>query len=152
MNCSAAKKGISALIDRSINSRLRQDLLRHLEECPDCRNYQEELTSLFSGLRAPAEIKPSPYFFLKVKRKIAENEKETLPLLSRLHWVATAAAAMVMAIALLTGNFFGTNLWTAFSQQASSDQEIVSSSLGLGAFADSSDESFTAAYADTVRG
>jgi anti-sigma factor RsiW len=142
---------ISTYIDGSLPHDRQETLQRHLAGCTGCAAYLKELSALRSAIRSPNTITPSPYFYAKVRRRMTNPERTAVPLLVRLQWAAAFAAGTVLVLALLTGNFFGKNLISAFSPTAS-DAEIASSNLGLNVFDDGPEESVTAVYNDTMRG
>jgi predicted anti-sigma-YlaC factor YlaD len=137
-------------LDGALDQDLHRKLVLHLGQCPRCRAYQEELSSLLAVIPPSEKIAPSPYFFLKVKRRIETHEREKTPFLMGLKWAATVAAGMILAVALWTGNFLGSNLLSTVSQSLSVETEVVSA-LGLSIFDDSPEGSLMATY-NEIRG
>jgi hypothetical protein len=74
--------------------------LRHLSRCPACRRLVAELSSVGDDLLLLApEHQPPPGFESRVLAKLAEppQRRRLQPLTRRARWVATAAAAVLVA-------------------------------------------------------
>jgi predicted anti-sigma-YlaC factor YlaD len=151
MNCSAAKRKISAYIDNAPDNDPQGEVALHLNACKNCRRYQEELSTLRQMMMPPDAIKPSPYFILKIKHKIELFEREKTPtsIGTGMRWLPAIATGFVAGIALFAGSFFGNTLWTHITQQSGPDTQIVSAAE-LNVFDDSPDGSITAVYNNEV--
>jgi anti-sigma factor RsiW len=146
MNCFDAHRALSAHFDEELSDARSEELRRHLADCPACRRYREELGALLAAIQTPAGREPSPYFLQKIRRRI-DAGRAPAPLFGRLRWVSATAASVLLAVTLLTGNFFGRSLWSALATEISPDYEVASS-RGLAAFADDPEGSVSALYTE----
>lgn len=105
MSCKDWKIKISAHLDGVLPETDRERLFQHLETCPECRNFYEEMSVLSNLIAAGANGKePSPFLWYKIERGIAEaGENSRRPSgweLIRLPRAAYAAASIVVMITL----------------------------------------------------
>ncbi len=75
MRCSKAQLNISAALDGELDQASRAGLVRHLEDCPGCLRYQEDLEQCRVLLRE-SEAAPSAQFEWKVQLGIAKALRE----------------------------------------------------------------------------
>jgi len=80
MNCHKAKESISLFLDERLGPEQQARLNEHLEQCPDCAGYLEDLRQGLAMLREEGLEQPSENFEWNLKRKIqravAEQEVE----------------------------------------------------------------------------
>jgi hypothetical protein len=108
--CPNNRERIALLAMDAVEDRCRDELLAHLDSCPGCRCYLEEISGVAGKLRAAeteTEAQPSPLFHRNVVAALAAAERRS-PLLTlgaqvrslwswRLILPAAAAAALVIA-------------------------------------------------------
>jgi len=75
MRCSKAQVNISAVMDGELDQAARAELGQHLETCPDCVLYQQELEKCRVLLRE-SESAPSAQFEWKIQLGIAKALRE----------------------------------------------------------------------------
>jgi anti-sigma factor RsiW len=106
MNCHKAKESISLFLDERLGPEEQARLNRHLEDCPDCTSYLEDLRQGLAMLRAEGLERPSDNFEWNLKRKIqrAVAEKEVdrrSARIGRREWgrfAFSAAAALLVVV------------------------------------------------------
>ena len=101
--CKEYEARISALIDDALTTDERIEVLAHLDNCPACRAYWEDLLSLRDLLRA--EETPAPAGFADaVMARVHETKQEKAPerkVLPFPQWKRFAALAACCAVVLL---------------------------------------------------
>jgi anti-sigma factor RsiW len=113
MECSKIQKKLSAYQDGELNSFEKEELARHLQGCRSCREEIEKLEQVWQSLGRLEEIRPDPWFYQGVVRRIRENPKPGL--MRVLHHVfqvmgAPAVASILLVIGLAAGGYLGNDL------------------------------------------
>jgi len=70
MKCKKAEKLISRSFDRVLKPREEEELLKHLKECPLCRQKQEEYKNILGILGEQKFPDPKPYFWTRLEPKL----------------------------------------------------------------------------------
>ncbi len=83
MNCSQARRMLSACLDRDLSFAEDEELRRHLRECKVCSAEMECIERVQSLLRNLPETQPEPDFYETVCRRIAQESAQSHPLVSR---------------------------------------------------------------------
>lgn len=107
MKCKRAKENISLFIDGRLDPRDQAQLNEHLERCPDCSTYLEDLRAGLAMLREEGLERPSENFEWNLRRKLqralARRQESRLPETGggRDFWRfgLSAAAALVLVLA-----------------------------------------------------
>lgn len=104
MRCSKAHINISAAMDGELDQAGCAELARHLESCPDCIRYQEDLEQCRVLLR-DSECAPSAQFEWKVQlgisRALREGAAAQTVESSGRFWLPAGATALVTAAMVL---------------------------------------------------
>jgi hypothetical protein len=100
MTCREAQKRLVDLFDAAPPRALEDELQSHLAACVDCaREYAESLAAV-AGIELPERVQPSPDFKERVMKEIMEIPPAVRPRRNFLPWLAVAAAAAVLLVAL----------------------------------------------------
>lgn len=92
MNCSEARKRIDW-------SGAHPELGAHLDQCPECRMYADEVVlRLLREMPAP---EPAPGFGDRVRRRLSEEQAASSPGRTRADWGLAAAASLLTALLVL---------------------------------------------------
>jgi predicted anti-sigma-YlaC factor YlaD len=113
MKCRSVQKKLSAYQDRELKPREQEEVSRHLLNCQSCREQYEKLDQVWQTLGELGEIRPDPWFYPQVVRKIKEPRERGL--LPGLQWVfqilrTPAIASILLAIGILAGAYLGNTL------------------------------------------
>ncbi len=76
MNCTEARRLLSACLDRDLTFAEDEELRRHLRECATCSEEMTCLENVQAMLRSLPETQPEPGFFESVCRRIAETQAQ----------------------------------------------------------------------------
>ena len=101
--CKKYEARISALIDDELTIDERIEVLEHLDRCPACRAYWEDLLAMRDVLRAE-EVSAPAGFADAVMARVRETKQEKAPerkILSFPRWKSFAALAACCAVVLL---------------------------------------------------
>jgi len=117
MRCRTARKRVSDDLDGRLDARRRDRLTAHLEACPACRSYRNDLEKIQGATRRPRE--PMEGFWPDFERRLDTRldpirpgrEAIAVPFPARRRWAWAAAAAAVLA---------GISLWLALPRPAPS--------------------------------
>jgi anti-sigma factor RsiW len=110
MKCRSVQKKLSAHQDRELEPQEREQVRSHLLSCQSCREQYEKLERVWQTLGELEEIRPGPWFYRQLVRKIKEpREQGLLPTVERfLQLLRTPAiASILLAIGILAGTYLG---------------------------------------------
>jgi anti-sigma factor RsiW len=110
MRCSKVQMKLSSYQDRELEPKEQEQVKSHLLSCRDCREQFAELERVWKVVGQFREIRPDPWFYRQVVRKINEHrEPGLLPTIERfLQLLRTPAiASILLAIGILAGAYLG---------------------------------------------
>jgi anti-sigma factor RsiW len=110
MKCHSIQKKFSAYQDRELKPREQEEVGRHLLSCQSCREQYEKFEQVWQTLGELEEIRPDPWFYRQVVRKINEHrEPGLLPTIERFFQLlrAPAIASILLAVGILVGTYLG---------------------------------------------
>ena len=110
MKCRNAQKKLSAYQDRELDPRDQEEISRHLLSCQSCRERYAELERVWQTLGELEEIRPDPWSYRQLVRKIREPREQGLrPTIERFFqpFRTPAIASILLAIGILTGTYLG---------------------------------------------
>ena len=113
MKCRNIKKKLSAYQDNQLEPLEQEEVRSHLLSCRACREQFAELERVWQTLGELKEIRPDPWFYPQLVRKVKEPRERTL--LPGLQWVfpilrTPAIASILLAIGILAGAYLGNTL------------------------------------------
>jgi len=143
MNCGQVKRLLPSLLDEELSGRAREQIASHLASCPTCRTEFEALKADMGLLEQVGTPEVSPFLVTRVMAEIRRTQGEgsrgrgfqdsrvrhwTPGILESLNPVlGTLTAALVVAVAIGAGVFFGSGFaQTATSATANSTEAEVS--------------------------
>jgi outer membrane lipoprotein-sorting protein len=109
MKCNYISENIVDMFDESISSIRKDELLKHLEVCPDCSEEYHKIKQAISAIRPKIQINASESLTDKVIRGLSKTEEKRstgkiriIPMFSPA-WkkIASIAAVLVIAFALI---------------------------------------------------
>ncbi len=110
MNCKKVKKYLPLFLEEKLSENIRMQIQDHLNACSNCSRLFDEFKQVWASLENRRQIHPSPDFWLKLQRKVLDNEEETrrgidcFPIFIRSVRMVTAVVLLGFAI------FLGTHL------------------------------------------
>jgi predicted anti-sigma-YlaC factor YlaD len=110
MKCRTVQKKLSAYQDRELKPREQEEVDRHLLSCRACREQYEELGRVWQSLGGLEGIRPDPWFYRQLVRKIKEpREKGVLLPLQHVFRLlrGPAIASIILVAGLLAGTYLG---------------------------------------------
>ena len=113
MKCRSTQKKLSAYQDGELKPLEQEELGRHLLSCQPCREEYEKLERVWQTLGKLEEIRPDPWFYPQLVRKLKEPRKRgLLPTLQHVFRFigAPAIASIILVIGLAAGSYLGSNL------------------------------------------
>src|SRR4030043_1586307 len=113
MKCRSVQKKLSAYQDRELEPKEQEKVRSHLLSCRACREQFAEVERVWQTLGELKEIRPDPWFYPQLVRKVKEPRERTL--LPGLQWVfpilrTPAIASILLAIGILAGAYLGNAL------------------------------------------
>jgi predicted anti-sigma-YlaC factor YlaD len=137
MKCHSAQKKFSAYQDKELKPQEQEEISRHLLSCRSCREQYAKIERLWQTLGELEEIRPDPWFYRQIVRKIKEPRRQGL--LSTLQHGfqllrAPALVSIFLIIGLVGGIYLGSiltrfNLFPFQINPLSSSQEALFTSL-----------------------
>jgi len=110
MKCHNVQKKFSAYQDKELKPREQEEVSRHLLSCQSCREQYEKLERVWQTLGELEEIRPDPWFYRQLLRKIKEPREQGLwPTVERFFQLlrTPAIASILLAIGILAGTYLG---------------------------------------------
>jgi predicted anti-sigma-YlaC factor YlaD len=108
MNCRKIQNKLSAYLDCEITENDVKAIEEHLQHCRQCEKRLQSLKNTWEIVGILPDPEPVPYFYTRLKRRMASQEKE-----EALTWIdrvlIPASAVVALALGLLVGNIVGRN-------------------------------------------
>jgi predicted anti-sigma-YlaC factor YlaD len=110
MKCRNVQKKLSAYQDKELKPREQEEVTRHLLSCQACREQHTELEQVWQSLGELEQIRPDPWFYPQLVRKVKEPRERGL--LPGLQWVfqilrTPVIASILLAVGILAGTYLG---------------------------------------------
>ena len=110
MKCHSVQKKLSAYQDRELEPQEQEQVRNHLLSCRACSKQYAEFERVWQTLEELQEIRPDPWFYPQLARKVKEPRERGL--LPGLQWVfpmlrTPAIASILLAIGILAGTYLG---------------------------------------------
>jgi anti-sigma factor RsiW len=121
MNCGQVRRLLPPFLDEELSGRARDGVTSHLASCPNCRTEVEALKADMGLLGQVSAPEGSPFLVTRVMAEIRQREHPAPQGLARL--VGTLAAALVVAVSIGAGVFFGSGLAQATTVAAANSTE-----------------------------
>ena len=150
MRCRRVRRRLSAFLDGELSEKQASQMAEHIAACPDCQQEVASLSSVWEQLGERREVDPSPYFWTRLRARIAQAEERrfsldhVLGMLSRLLVPATTVAASVV------GLWIGGALYDIYGEDRLDPWEQAATVLHLDALDDFPAESIGLAYMELV--
>ncbi len=128
MKCRSVQKKLSAYQDGELKPLEQEELNRHLLSCRSCREAYEQLERVWRTLGGLEEIRPDPWFYGQLVRRIKEQrEHGLLPALQHVFQVigAPAIASIILVIGLVAGSSTTRSGPTAASMPAPAPEAVL---------------------------
>jgi len=110
MKCHHVQREFSAYQDGELKPTEQEKVSRRLQDCHSCREQYEKIERVWQTLGELEEIRPDPWFYRQLLRKIEEpSERGFLPMIERFFGLlrTPAVASIVLAVGILTGTYLG---------------------------------------------
>ena len=127
MKCRNVQKKLSAYQDTELETHEREQIKEHLLNCRTCREQYAELERVWQTLGEFEEIRPNPWSYQQIVRKIKEPCEQRL--FPSLQWVPRLLPARIivfilLVVGILTGTYLGkilaqSNIFLLHYEQAS---------------------------------
>jgi predicted anti-sigma-YlaC factor YlaD len=127
MKCHSVQKKLSAYQDTELETHEREQVKEHLLNCRTCREQYAELERVWQTLGEFEEIRPNPWFYQQIVRKIKEPREQRL--FPGLQWAprllpAPVIVFILLVVGILTGTYLGkilaqSNMFLLHYEQAS---------------------------------
>ena len=137
MKCHKVQEKFSAYQDRELKPQEQEEVKKHLRSCDFCREQYEKFEQVWETLGELDEIRPEPWFYAQIVRKLKEpRERGLLPTIERFFQPlrTPAIASILLAIGILAGSYLGNILvqcdfFPSQSGRATYPQEAILDSL-----------------------
>jgi hypothetical protein len=137
MECRSVQNKLSAYQDGEVEPREHGEVITHLLSCQTCRKQYEEFEQVWRTLGELKEIRPDPWFYRQLVRKIKEpREQGRLPTLQPVFQSLRSPVfvSIILILGLMAGTYLGTvlaryGLFPSRETPASHSQEAFFSSM-----------------------
>ncbi len=127
MNCQIVQKKLIFFLEKELSGTEMQAFREHLESCPDCALFAEEMKKTLSILDSERNPEINPFFYTRVKAKL-ENQMEAEGQMMRRPVLLRVLQPVAFSIILLLGVYGGIKLGNTSAPKATtelSEQEMV---------------------------
>jgi anti-sigma factor RsiW len=125
MNCGQVRRLLPPFLDEELSGRVREKIASHLASCPTCRVELESLRADMGLLEQVVTPEVSPFLVTRVMAEVRSRKRPVAQGFGRL--VQSLAAALVVAVSIGAGVFFGSGLaQSPQSVSAGSTEDAVS--------------------------
>jgi len=134
MNCGQVKRLLPPFLDEELSGRAREHTASHLASCPACRAELEALKADIGLLEQAGAPEVTSFLVTRVMAEIRQRGQASPRRFGQL--VGTLAAALVVAVSIGAGVFFGSGLAQASTAVAANSTEaavsyVESSTAGM---------------------
>lgn len=153
------KVKLSTFLDNEVSPEERTRIVEHLKICTFCQREVEEQREVSDFLGFVEDVEVSPYFFVRIKRRIA-HEKSKLIIRSpfikwvRRHHLERIAIPVQIVVFLffscLGGNYLGRKIYTARMEITSGVSEEFTDVFNIQFFDNNIEGSLSSAYDDLL--
>jgi len=149
MKCSQIRNRLSAFFDGEVSEAEKFLISEHLKGCVNCQAEFDKLSQVSIVLDLIEEVEVSPYFTLRLKRRIAEEEAKQGLRLPFFEWAKRVAVpvgvAALFIFAILGGNYLGRVLNQRVEKVAEQNEQLAGAT-GITSFEDFSEGSLVDTY------
>jgi anti-sigma factor RsiW len=125
MNCGQVRRLLPPFLDQELSGRVQEKASSHLASCPACRTELEALKADMGLLEQVVTPEVTPFLVTRVMAEIRQLGRPAPRGFARL--VGSMAAALVVAVSIGAGVFFGSGLaQTSTNVSANSTEAAVS--------------------------
>jgi anti-sigma factor RsiW len=124
MNCGQVRRLLPPFLDEELSGGVREQVASHLASCPACRTELEALSADMGLLEQVGTPEVTPFLVTRVMAEIRQRERPVPHGFGRL--VGSLAAALVVAVSIGAGVFFGSGLAQTSTTAANSTEAAVS--------------------------
>ena len=123
MNCGQVKRLLPPFLDEELSGGVREQVASHLASCPACRTELEVLKADMGLLEQVGTPEVTPFLVTRVMAEIRGQKRPVPQGFGRL--VGSLAAALVVAVSIGAGVFFGSGLDQASTAVAANSTEAA---------------------------
>ena len=121
MNCGQVKRLLPPFLDEELSGGVREQIASHLASCPACRAELGVLKADMGLLEQVGTPEVTPFFVTRVMAEIRQKGQGSTRRFGQL--VGTLTAALVVAVCIGAGVFFGSGLDQASTAVAANSTE-----------------------------
>ena len=125
MHCKGIHRNLISFLDEELSAEEMKAVRQHLERCPKCALFAEELKRTWHVLDRDKILKPSPYFYTRVKARLGKTNEQRARRSVRLVRVLPSAVFLLL---LFLGIYGGAQLGAHFAEtqtEVKSQQTIL---------------------------
>jgi len=145
MNCKEFENNMIAFVEDALPSIKSTEMQEHIDNCVACKKLFQEVKSTFSLLDDNSIPDMKPFFMTRLEQRL-ENENVEYTIGTKLRWLYSAAAVVVMLLGVALGITIGKNITPVQlsdnSQQYEMIQDTDAEDFGLISFNDYTIESY----------
>ena len=123
MNCGQVKRLLPPFLDEELLGRARDGVTSHLASCPTCRTELAALKADMGLLEQVGTPEVTPFLISRVMAEVRQQSRSVPRGVGRM--VVTLTAALVVAVSIGAGVFFGSGLAQASTTVAANSTEAA---------------------------
>ncbi len=155
------KVKLSAFLDNEVSPEERTRIVEHLKICTFCQREVEEQKEVSDFLGFVEDVEVSPYFFVRLKQRIAREKSELVIHLPFIKWARRyhlervaipVQIAVFLFFSCLVGNYLGRRIYTARTEITSGVSEEFADVFNMKFFDNNLEGSLNSTYNDLLIG
>ena len=161
MKCSKIRDIIiTDYADNELDEKTRREIEQHLNNCAACRAFEQALLStVVEPLKNAEVVNPPDVLWSRIKNNLEQGKYNNnfmsfgeLLSIFRQRWVNMVFVTVMLLLMALAGNYFAAGIWSAVSQETTTDSVEIADNLELSNFNDMPTRQVEVAYNNVIGG
>lgn len=107
MKCKEVEKKLVFFTESELPQQTQLEIEAHLKSCVKCAQLAEKFSKIYSDLENTEEIQPTPFFWTRLKQRIAEYEASADSTTEWLNILIERLRPAIVIVILIVGIFLG---------------------------------------------
>ena len=115
MNCKHIRKKLLAYLNDEFEHSTQEQIRLHLDNCEQCRQIREQLSTVQDWMKKSEQVKPDPFFVTRLKQHVKEKSLSKSAKSGARLFIERAMVPVAIVVGLFLGTMAGKNLSLSYS-------------------------------------